>query len=875
MIEGMTLEEFARFIREHHLEEFAREELRLLVEFDVPLLRQFAHLPADELQRMTMASAEVFLADLEAGRALERAMADLRRWEAGNLPGIERDSIQPQDLVLVYAAQKAAMLRFLAPFTQDVGLAVRVVGALEEHFRKVQEAAFETFASLRDDIIGQAARARGEAEATRRYADALRAGNAELQAANEELTSQAEELAAQQGELQRLYNAIQVQNERLEATVAERTRDLAKQASLLQLAQDAIFVRDWEAGTVTFWNRGAESLYGWTQEEAMGRPVHGLLKTVFPRPLSEVRATLEQTDRWEGELIHTGKDGARLVVASRWALQRDAEGRPQAILEINTDQTEQKRAEQQRRLFELMVRNISDYAIYMLDPLGHVISWNEGAQKLKGYTEAEIVGRHFSVFFPPDAVEAHKPERLLERARQAGHEEDEGLRVRKDGSTFWADAILTTIYDDDTLVGFAKITRDLTAQKQAEEALRANNEELQAANEELSSQAEELQAQQEEVQLQADELARQRRFLENLVRNLPLAIALLDEDLTYRVVNPAWEHAERVDAAHVVGRRLLEVPPHFPEVAERARRVLATGEKLWFTAVPSTLEGGTYWDLVFVPSTESELGGVEGVIVVALDVTDRVEREQLQHERIETMERVDTLKDQFLSILSHELRTPINAIMGFGSILEDGLVGPMGAEQTSYLRKMLGGAETLLALVNDLLDMSRIQAGKFSLEPGAFNFQDLAAEVSANMAPLAEQKHLTLLSEVSQDLSDVVADKQRVSQVLTNLINNAIKFTEAGGTITVRAFIERRSLRCEVEDTGIGITAADQAKLFQRFSQLDTSNTRRTSGTGLGLSIVKALVEAHVGAVGVESTPGEGSTFWFTLPLDPVTAESA
>ena len=235
-------------------------------------------------------------------------------------------------------------------------------------------------------------------------------------------------------------------------------------------------------------------------------------------------------------------------------------------------------------------------------------------------------------------------------------------------------------------------------------------------------------------------------------------------------------------------------------------------------------------------------------------------------EKARLLEEANAEKDQFLGILSHELRTPINAIIGFGSILDDEVKGPLTEPQHEYLQKMLKGAENLMVLVVDLLDITRIQAGKFSVTPETSSFTEIALKVIEKLKPLAEGKQLAL-SEQIPDLPPVMADVKRIGQALSNLIDNSIKFTPEGGKIWVRAFVQGESLRCEVKDTGIGIAAKDIPKLFKRFSPLDTTVSRATHGTGLGLSIAKAIVDAHGGQIGVESEPGKGSTFWFTLPL--------
>lgn len=242
------------------------------------------------------------------------------------------------------------------------------------------------------------------------------------------------------------------------------------------------------------------------------------------------------------------------------------------------------------------------------------------------------------------------------------------------------------------------------------------------------------------------------------------------------------------------------------------------------------------------------------------------EKSSIQQAQIAALEQAGIFKDQFLSILSHELRTPLNSINGFGSILLDEVAGSLNEIQHEYLSKMLSGADKLLALVNDLLDMTRIQAGQFSIIPHAIDFPEVVGKVLEILNPLADQKHQCLLNAVPDDLPPVMADDLRIAQVLTNLINNAVKFTADGGTITVRAFIEGNHLLCQVDDDGIGIVQEDIPKLFRRFSQLDETQARQLGGSGLGLSISKAIIEAHKGEIGVESEWGKGSTFWFTLP---------
>lgn len=240
-----------------------------------------------------------------------------------------------------------------------------------------------------------------------------------------------------------------------------------ERAGLLDLAFDAIFAHSVSDHTIVYWNRGAERLYGWTSSEAVGRHKVQLLNTTFPEPLRQIERELLQTGTWEGQLVQQHKDGRWLVVASRWATRTGDGTLPDLILEINRDLT--PRVEAERRLDEtdemlrLLVSSVREYAMFVLDPQGRIVTWNDGAWRLTQYARDEIMGQHFSVFYDAGQQAAGKPDRELLIAEREGQFEEEGWRLRKDGSRFWANVLITALRDPGgELRGFAKITRDLT-----------------------------------------------------------------------------------------------------------------------------------------------------------------------------------------------------------------------------------------------------------------------------------------------------------------------------------------------------------------------------------------------------------------------------
>lgn len=497
--------------------------------------------------------------------------------------------------------------------------------------------------------------------------------------------------------------------------------------------------------------------------------------------------------------------------------------------------------------FHRLVDAVTDYAIFMLDESGRVATWNPGAEKIKGYRRDEILGRHFSVFYTPEDRAQRRPERILETVRSEGRFEEEGWRVRKDGSRFWGNVTLTALRDKKgEVTGFAKVTRDLTAQRASQE-----NERRLAL----------------EQRARAASDAERSRLLA-LLEQLPAVVNVLrGEDLVFEFAHPKAIAA--LGGRELVGKPLLEAIPEYrdqPEIPARIRRVFETGKPAEVRAAPVRItrdgvESVTYWDSVNLPIYDTS-GAIEGVMTFDLDVTDAVNARR-------ELERVSRAKDEFLATMSHELRTPLNAIHGWSSILR------RKPRQESTLERGLEvierNAKAQTRLVNDLLDMSRIISGKLDLKLIKIEVFPLILCAAEVIRPAADAKGVRLVVDVDPSVGEMMADPDRLQQIVWNLLSNAVRFTPKGGCVTLTGDRAATGISIRVEDTGIGIAPEHLLHIFERFRQVDSSTTRAHGGLGLGLAIVRYLVEAHGGTVeGRSEGIGHGSEFSVRLPIRAV-----
>ena len=488
-------------------------------------------------------------------------------------------------------------------------------------------------------------------------------------------------------------------------------------------------------------------------------------------------------------------------------------------------------------LYRLLVESVRDYAIFALDATGHIITWNPGAARFKGYTAQEIIGQHFSVFYPPEDQAARKPEKELEIATAEGRVEDEGWRIRKDGSRFWANVVITALRNaDGELVGFAKVTRDLTERRAAEETLRLSEERF--------------------------------RLLIQSVRDY--GIFMLDPGGHVASWNEGAERINGYTPQEILGKHFSVFYP--PESLARRQpdyelEVAARDGSFEDEGWRIRKDGSRFWSNVIITAMRDPTGKLIGFSKVTRDLTERrasQERAIEDARRIAEAEAANKAKSAFLASMSHELRTPLNAIGGYADLLLFGVAGDLISEQREYLDRLRRSQQHLLAIINDLLNFSRIEAGRITYDIKPMSLSQAIHEVLPMIEPQAKQRELDVRVAEGPD-NTVVADSAKVEQILLNLLSNAIKFTDSGGSIVMEQLSLDGHAIIRVTDTGIGIPEDKLDAIFEPFVQVGRTLTTGHEGTGLGLAISRDLARAMNGDLTVHSTIDKGSVFELRL----------
>jgi PAS domain S-box-containing protein len=581
------------------------------------------------------------------------------------------------------------------------------------------------------------------------------------------------------------------------------------------------------------------------------------------------------------ELTYVRKDGSRLPAVVSVTALRDEADTIIGYLLIGTDNTARKQAEAallKAGALQSAIFNSANFSSIATDAAGVIQIFNVGAERMLGYDAADVVNKITPAAISDSqeivarakalSVELGTPitpgfDALVFKASRGIEDIYELTYIRKDGSRFPAVVSVTALRDaNDAIIGFLLIGTDNTARKQVEDE-----------------------------RMRLDQRLRDQHFYtRSLIESNIDALMTTDPRGIITDVNKQTEALTGCTRDELIGAPFRNYFTDADRAEAGINRVLAEGKVTNYELTARARDGKLTVVSYNATTFHDRDRRLQGVFAAARDVTElkRYER-TLQQKNVE-LEDASRMKSEFLANMSHELRTPLNAIIGFSEVLRDGLVGAMSEKQRSFTGDILRSGQHLLSLINDILDLSKVEAGKMLLDLDAVEVSSLFVNSLTIVREKAAARRIRLVLEAETGLGSMLVDARKVKQIVYNLLSNAVKFTGDGGLVTLRAAKVERSrvgqldgkpgrsfppsdnafadfLEISVTDSGIGIAAEDLAHLFKPFSQVDSGLARKFEGTGLGLAMVKLLADLHGGSVAVESEVGAGSRFTVWLPL--------
>jgi protein-histidine pros-kinase len=573
-------------------------------------------------------------------------------------------------------------------------------------------------------------------------------------------------------------------------------------------------------GKIDLVNAETERLFGYSREELLGSNVEMLIPSRFTEKHPDYRNGFfsNPASRSMGigrDLFALRKDGSEFPVEIGLNPIESPEGA--MVLAAIIDITERKKAEER---FRLVVES-SPSGVILVDRTGRITLVNSQAERLFGYHRTELIGMLVDNLLPVRNHGKHPMFRNMFHEKPQVRSMGEGrelFALRKDGTEFPVEIGLNPIESPDGDLVLASVI-DITERKKAVERFRL------------------------------------------VVESSPSAMVLVDHEGKISLVNGQTERLFGYNRTELMGMQVDELLPG-------RYRINHPGFRKMFNEKPQVRSMGEGRDLFALRKDGSEfpveiglnpIESNEGNMVLAsvIDITER------------KMQEGNRLKSEFLANMSHELRTPMNAVLGFSELLIDKKAGELNAKQLEYLNDIHASGTHLLQLINDILDLSKIESGKSELTLESFNLQEVIEEVIKVLMPMAQKKQVEVKAVQSEDVKFARLDKQKFRQILYNLASNALKFNHPDGTATIET--EKSGLNnfvLKVKDSGIGIAPENIKKLFMPFVQLDSGRSRQHEGSGLGLTLVKNMVEMHGGMIEVESILGQGSTFKVTLPIE-------
>jgi PAS domain S-box-containing protein len=659
----------------------------------------------------------------------------------------------------------------------------------------------------------------------------------------------------------------------------------------IESSNEAVFMTDVD-GTIRYINPAFERMYGYSWDEAVGKTPRLLKSGVLSSEVYQhFWGTLLAKGTVKGELVNRTKDGRLINVEGSANPILDDGGKLLGFLAVQRDISERKQAEEALRLSEERFRSLyenSTLGMYRTSPDGKILLCNPSLVKMLGYSSfEELAQRNLE-------QEGYEPgyERNAFRQRIETDGEVRGLETawtKKDGSRIYIRESAKVIRDaGGRILYYEGTVEDISERKHAEEKIKQLLAEVERQKCELEIRVEQRTAELHALNLRLkEELSERQRLLQSLHdREGQLAQAATLAKIAYWALdlrtseftfNDQFYHvlrttAERAGGYVIPAERFIQqfVHPedvdHIRERMQSARRPTSATGQLEYRSICG--DGQIQDVLLEYQLVFDELGCPIGVIGVHMDITDRKQTVVALQQAIELAEAASRSKSEFLSRMSHELRTPMNAILGFAQLLEMSRKEPLTPAQKERVKQIVKGGQHLLDLINEILDISRIEANRLQISPEPVSIRESIQEVIDLTMPLAAKHQIHLVTAFDGiDLNSfVMADRQRLKQVLLNLLGNAVKYNFDGGSVFVACQqAGSKGWRIAITDTGPGISQENLGRLFMPFERLVTDQSN-VEGTGLGLTLAKRLVELMHGQIGVESTVGGGSTFWIELP---------